>query len=80
MTAIHNHFQDTQAPVVPAVLASGDAGKADTAANPFKEMLAELDAICRQARELSAQVATQMADQKRSEQSVTAPIQFSRPA
>jgi hypothetical protein len=80
MTAIHNHFQDTQAPIAPAALGCGDATGADATPNPFKDMLAELDAICRQARELSAQLATQMADQKRAEQSVIAPIQFSRPA
>ena len=77
MTAIHNHFQDTPAPLTTALGCDAAAGAIP---NPLKDMLAELDAICRQARELSAQLALQMAEQKRAEQSVTTPIRFSRPA
>ena len=48
-------------------------------AEQFDEMLAELDAICRQARELSTQITLQMVEQKRREQTVVAPLRFPRP-
>ena len=47
-------------------------------AEQFEQMLAELDAICRQARELSTQITVQMADQKQQERQVIAPLRFPR--
>jgi hypothetical protein len=47
-------------------------------AEQFDEMLAELDAICRQARELSTQIKLQMAEQKQREQQAVGPRRFPR--
>ena len=48
-------------------------------AEQFEQMLAELDAICRQARELSTQIKVQMADQKQQDRQVVSPRRFPRP-
>ena len=47
-------------------------------AEQLEEMLAELDAICRQARELSTQIALQMSEQTRREQLVSRTLRFPR--
>ncbi len=82
MTSTLDYYQDT--PSMPADAAAaivcGKAASTDTTPNPFKDMLAELDAMCRQSRELASQLTRQMADQKRAEQLVVTSIQFSRPA
>jgi hypothetical protein len=52
----------------------------ELSAQQFEEMLAELDAICRQARELSTQIKLQMAEQKHQEQLACGVIRFPRPA
>jgi hypothetical protein len=52
----------------------------ELSAQQLEEMLAELDAICRQARELSTQITLQMAEQKHQEQLACGVIRFPRPA
>jgi hypothetical protein len=48
-------------------------------ADQIEEMLAELDAICREARELSSQIKRQMVEQKRRDRQVITVRQFPRP-
>ncbi len=50
----------------------------ELSAQQFDEMLTELDAICRQARELSTQIKLQMEEQRHQEQPVIGPRQFPR--
>jgi hypothetical protein len=51
----------------------------ELSAGQFAQMLAELDAMCRQARELSAQIKLQMAEQKYQEQQAIGVIRLTRP-
>ena len=63
---------------------ANDARRAAAACSPdlnaeqLEAMLAELDAICRQARELTATIKVEMAGQKQQEQQVLGPQRFPR--
>ena len=51
----------------------------ELSAQEFEEMLAELDAICRQARELSTQIKLQMVERARQDLPVPSVRTFPRP-
>jgi hypothetical protein len=57
---------------------NGETRGPELTAEQLEEMLAELDAICRQARELSTQIALQMSEQRRRDQLVSRTLRFPR--
>jgi hypothetical protein len=58
--------------------AAGQMCSPELSATQFEEMLAELDEICRQARDLSAHLTQQMAQRKEREQQVVGTRRFPR--
>ena len=48
----------------------------EVTADQLEEMLAELDALCRQAREITSSLTRQMAEQKQDQQQVLGPQRF----
>jgi hypothetical protein len=66
---------ESQRGVAPAACSSPEL-----TAEQFEEMLAELDALCRQARELSTEIQLQMVQQKQQDARIAGVIRFPRPA
>jgi hypothetical protein len=56
--------------------AGGPVGGPELTARQVEDMLAEFDAMCRQARELSTQITRQMAAQREQDRQVASPVRF----